>query len=150
MGFEILSGSVPWSYACFFFLLCGNISRYSTFFFSTAKSTIVTPEAVVQRCSVKKLFLKIPQNSQESTCVGVFIKKETLTLVFPCEICKIFKSIFFLLNTFGGCFYNATETPNKHQNSVSRLIQNLIKFVTKNLFFLPRSYILFINTNRTN
>ena len=70
--------------------------------------------------------------------------------MFPCEICKIFKSIFFLQNTFGGCFYNATETPNKHQNSVSRLIQNLIKFVTKNLFFLPKSYILFINTNRTN
>ena len=28
-------------------------------------------EAVVQRCSVKKVFLKISQNSQENTCVGV-------------------------------------------------------------------------------
>ena len=26
-------------------------------------------EAVVQRCSVKNVLLKIPQNSQESTCV---------------------------------------------------------------------------------
>ena len=25
-------------------------------------------EAVVQRCSVKKVFLEIPQNSQENTC----------------------------------------------------------------------------------
>ena len=28
-------------------------------------------EAVVQRCSVKKVFLKISQNSQEKTCAGV-------------------------------------------------------------------------------
>ena len=28
-------------------------------------------EAVTRRCSVKKLFLKISQSSQESTCVGV-------------------------------------------------------------------------------
>ena len=30
-----------------------------------------TPEAVVQRCSVKKMFLEISQNSQENTCVRV-------------------------------------------------------------------------------
>ena len=28
-------------------------------------------EAVVQRCSVKKVFLKISQNSQENTCADV-------------------------------------------------------------------------------
>ena len=28
-------------------------------------------EAVVQRCSVKKLFLEISQNSQENTCARV-------------------------------------------------------------------------------
>ena len=53
-------------------------------------------EAVVQRCSVKKLFLKISQNSQENTCARVsflkklqtetsnFIKKEALAQVFSC------------------------------------------------------------------
>ena len=30
------------------------------------------PEAVVQRCSVKKVFLKILQNSQEKTCAKVY------------------------------------------------------------------------------
>ena len=30
-----------------------------------------TPEAVVQRCSVKKVFLEISQNSQENTCARV-------------------------------------------------------------------------------
>ena len=29
------------------------------------------PEAVVRRCSVKKVFLKISQNSQENTCAKV-------------------------------------------------------------------------------
>ena len=31
-------------------------------------STVLITEAVVQRCSVKKVFLKISQNSQESAC----------------------------------------------------------------------------------
>ena len=35
-------------------------------------------EAAVQRCSVKKVFLKILQNSQESICARLFIKKEQL------------------------------------------------------------------------
>ena len=57
-------------------------------------------EAVARRCSVKKMFLKISQNSQESTCVGVawacnFIKKETPTLVLSFEFCEIFKNTFF-------------------------------------------------------
>ena len=34
------------------------------------KSSTYT-EAVSQRCSVKMVFLKISQNSQENTCVGV-------------------------------------------------------------------------------
>ena len=33
--------------------------------------TLFTSEAVVQMCSVKKVFLKIPQNSQENICAGV-------------------------------------------------------------------------------
>ena len=49
-------------------------------------------EAVVRRCSVKKVFLEILQNSQENTCARVFIKKETLAQVFPYEFCKISKN----------------------------------------------------------
>ena len=52
---------------------------------------------------IKKVFLKISQNSQENTCARVsfliklqasacnLIKKETLAQVFSCEFCKIFK-----------------------------------------------------------
>ena len=64
--------------------------------------------AVAQRCSVKKIFLKTSQNSQENTCARVsffikfqasacnFIKKETLVQVFFCEFCEIFKNTFFI------------------------------------------------------
>ena len=47
--------------------------------------------------SVEKMFLKISQNLQESTCARVsffnFIKKEALAQVFSCEFCEIFKNI---------------------------------------------------------
>ena len=50
------------------------------------------------RCSAKKVFLKISQNSQKNTCarVSFFIKlpakKETPGQLFSCECCKIFKN----------------------------------------------------------
>ena len=65
-----------------------------------------TREAVVRKCSVKKMFSEISQNSQENICarvsfliklqaLGNFIKKMTLAQVFSCEFCKISKSTFF-------------------------------------------------------
>ena len=48
------------------------------------------------------MFYKTSQNSQVSTCAGAsrlevynFIKKETPTEVFSCEICETFKNSFF-------------------------------------------------------
>ena len=57
------------------------------------RSTVqVYPEAVVWRCSVKKVFLEISLNSQKACN---FIKKETLAQVLSCEFCEIFKNSFF-------------------------------------------------------
>ena len=63
-------------------------------------------EGVTQRCSVKKEFLEISQNSQENTCARIkvaalrpeacnVIKKETLAQVFSCEFCQMSKNTFF-------------------------------------------------------
>ena len=54
-------------------------------------------EAVIQRCSVKKVFLKISQNSEENICarVSFLIKLQTWGLTFSSEFWKIFKNIFF-------------------------------------------------------
>ena len=41
-------------------------------------------EAVVQRCSVKKVFLKFSQGSQENTCT-----------LCENEFCEIFKNVFY-------------------------------------------------------
>ena len=62
------------------------------------------PEAATRGFLLKKVLLKISQNSQENTCVGVFYnkvldlrpaaQKETLAQVFSCEFYEIFKNIF--------------------------------------------------------
>ena len=72
------------------------------------------------RSSIKKLFLKISQNSQENTCVGVSIlikftclrpatlsKKDTPTQVFSCEFSEFFRTLFFSehLRTTASEFY---------------------------------------------
>ena len=41
----------------------------------TVQIWVNDPEAVVQSCSIKKAFLKIPQNSRENACVRVFLNK---------------------------------------------------------------------------
>ena len=63
-------------------------------------------ETVAQRCSARKMFLEISQNSQENIGARVssliklqaeacnFIKKETLTQVFSCELYEISKNTF--------------------------------------------------------
>ena len=64
-------------------------------------------ETASQRCSMKKEFLKVLQNSQENTWTGVsflikfqaetynFIKKKILVQVFSCEFCEICKTTVF-------------------------------------------------------
>ena len=53
-----------------------------TKFCKFVKNVVLNVEAVVQRCSIKKVFLKISQNSQENTCarVSFLIKSQTLGL----------------------------------------------------------------------
>ena len=48
-------------------------------------------------CSIKKVFLKVSQNQQVNRPQARnFIKKETLTQMFSCEFCQIFKNTFFI------------------------------------------------------
>ena len=82
----------------------------SIFYSNESNITISYPEAVTQRCSMKKVFLQNLQNWQENTCVKFsffnkvaglwplacnFIKKETLAQMFSCKFCKICKNSFF-------------------------------------------------------
>ena len=58
------------------------------------KHSEIFTQSDVQKCSVKKVFLEVSQNSQEDTWGCNFIKKETLAQVFSCEFCKISKNTF--------------------------------------------------------
>ena len=51
-------------------------------------------EAVAGRCSVKKVFLEISQNSQENTCAKFSFLIKTLAQVFSCEFSEISKNTF--------------------------------------------------------
>ena len=80
---------------------------------------LFSDESAAPRCSVKKKFLKISQNSEENTCARVSflitlqaslirasrqintlkkntLEKETLALVFSCEFYKNFKNTFYI------------------------------------------------------
>ena len=73
--------------------------------FKSQKNTEET-EAVAQKCSVKKVFLEISQNSQENTYSRAsfliklqasacnFIKNEALVQLFSCEFYEICKTTF--------------------------------------------------------
>ena len=86
-----------------------------------------------QRCTVKKVLLKISQNSQENTCARVsfliklqaeacnFIKKETLAQVFSCEFCEIFKNTFFRRTPLVA----ASVTINMKLHSMFRVVKRI-------------------------
>ena len=88
-----------------------NCKQYSKIINRTHMGLISSYDRSTQQtCSLKKLFLKISQNSQENTCARVsflmklqakaFVTKETLEQDFSCEFCEIFKNTF-TQNTFG-------------------------------------------------
>ena len=75
-------------------------------------------KSVPWRCSIKKLFLEIQQNSPDNNCAKayflmklqastcIFSKKETVAQVFSCEFCKISKNIFSYGTPLMAAFYS--------------------------------------------
>ena len=66
------------------------------------------PKAVTRRCSIRKMHLKISQNSRESTCVGTIfsIKLQASGLrfghmCFPVNIVKFLRSPFYRTHSSG-------------------------------------------------
>ena len=71
--------------------LCLNLEKKTYH----SSGIVLESEAVVRRCSVKKVFFEISQNSQENTCArDSFLIKLPLVQVFFCEFCEISKNTF--------------------------------------------------------
>ena len=110
------------------------------------------------------MFLKILQNSQENTCAGVpllkacnFIKKETATQLFSCEIYATFKNTFFteefrclllyivFINFLGMVVANTPKTSKIHESFLSfiyfymEVFEN--KYSKKNFLKIPAYFI---------
>ena len=64
------------------------------FFGSWVNPWFLYTEPVVQRCSVKNVFLEISQNSQENTCTRVSFLIKLQVHVFSFEFCEISENTF--------------------------------------------------------
>ena len=90
--------------------------------------SLPTTEAVARKCSVKKVFLKISQNSRENNCARVsflksaLLKKKLLHRRFPVNSAKISK------NTFSYRVPPVAASGNKGTiRFIQRRIQNPVK-----------------------
>ena len=106
-------------------------------------------EAVAQRCSVKKVFLEISQNSQENTCARVsfsikfqaapatLLKKRVWYRCFPVNFAK-FLINFFYRTPLGDCFYNIIQVIWKYKvsASVSRILTCYLLAFIKNIEYI--------------
>ena len=86
---------------------------------ATNNSILYETEAVIRNCSIRKVFIKISQNSQENTCARVTflikcIKKETLAEVFSCEFCETFKNTSFYRATLVAASNIMKQSSHKH------------------------------------
>ena len=81
-------------------------------------------EAVVQRCSVRKVLLETSQNSQENICARAsFLIKKTLAQVFSCEFCEISENTFFYRTLLAAVFW---ESPASRKSSYSFLMTSVV------------------------
>ena len=104
-------------------------------------------EAVVQRCSVKKGFLQILQNSQENTYARVsfliklqaWIKREALAQVLSCEFCKSFRNTFFIEHLWWlllvvGVLLFTHDSAVKHIHFYSHFIKGTLMQIWKSCY----------------
>ena len=96
--------------ANFFMINLNIIITFMLQLFNNNRETMLHAEAVVQSCSVKKVFLEISQNSQENTCARVsfliklqasglspttLLKKRLWHRCFPVNFVKFLRTLFF-------------------------------------------------------
>ena len=96
--------------ANFFMINLNVIITFMLQLFNNNRETMLHAEAIVQSCSVKKVFLEISQNSQENTCARVsfliklqasglspttLLKKRFWHRCFPVNFVKFLRTLFF-------------------------------------------------------
>ena len=75
------------------------------------------------RSTGKYLYQILFFNKAAGFKTAILLKRETLTQVFSCEFCEIFKNTFLLKNTSGGCFYTVVD-PLLHQLAIDVTFSN--------------------------
>ena len=101
------------------------------------------PEAVIQRYSIKKVFLEISQNSQENNCASLFFN--TVAGLWLWHRCLPVNSVKFLRtpflwNTSGGCFWTSSQLSILSVKTVSHW---LYKTCSQSIHFFKRNITYF-------
>ena len=82
-------------------------------------------EAVVQKCSVKKVFIEISQNWQESTCARAsFLTKRLWHRCFPVNFVKFLRTHFYLEHPW--CYFRQKLNGESVASSGSNLENNWV------------------------
>ena len=98
---------------------------FPTFRLNTERYGEVATRDILQK--MEKVFLKIPQNSQGNTCVGVpFLLKQQAS---GPQICKIFQNIFFYITPADECF-SAHNFTIVLEISKTAPVLNYLQFIT--------------------
>ena len=109
-------------------------------------------EAVVWRCSVKKVFLEISQNSQENTCVRVsfLIKLQALGLLHKTPLVAasaniiFFLSSFWLLSFLNKKILKKTKSSGNHFHQIKEVVSRRCSIRKWLFFILHLSWSLFL------
>ena len=117
---------------------------------------------------MRKVFLKISQNSLEDNCARasflinlqtanrrttIFFKKETPLLVLSCEFCNIFKNIHFVkhLRT-DASVYKSTLTKKLYSVLMieNKFLRNLLRFNSPTSSKTSRSSFSYLSSDKSN
>ena len=72
------------------------------------------------RCSIKKVFLKLPRDSQENTCARASFLMKTLSQVFSCEFWEIFKNASCTEKLLDDCFWITVTNTIESQRIITK------------------------------
>ena len=105
------------------------MKSFSNYNFNFFKLELIDYQKQHQRCSLKKTFVNISQNSQENTCARVFLinflKKETLAQMFPMNFDNFLGTPFYSTKP-GHCFWTITVS----NFQLSTLVNIFVHYLT--------------------
>ena len=100
-------------------------------------------EAVARRCSVKRIFLGVSQDSRESACAWFSLRKRLRRGCFPVDLAKFLRTtfLFFDISPLDTKYFN----PNEIHEGFKCLCKNSFSILHVNIRSINKSFETFKN-----